>query len=427
MTLARTKIVATIGPATLARGVLASIIKTGLSVARFNMSHGDSAWHRRAMRALRTEARRQKRHIGVIVDLQGPRIRVVKFKNPSTIVLDTVPHGVKKGDRMLIDDGKVEVVVVSVSGRTVAVRIRRGGVIAPHKGVNFPDSNLKLPALTAKDKRDAKFAVKARADFIVQSFVRSASDIAALRRIVGPAIMIIAKVECAAAIKNIDEIIAATDGVMVGRGDLAVEVGAAAVPVHQKMIIGKCLAAGKPVIVATQMLESMVTAATPTRAEVSDVANAVIDHADAVMLSAESATGAHPVEAVETLASVARATEKSSLDDMPLPPFLTSLPIKVILATSLSGTTGRTVSKFRPELPVLVATPSERVARQLALSWGLIPCVIPSAKTAKDLKRHAFDALKSSRLAQKGDPILYISGAIGKKGGTNQLTVEIMR
>lgn len=468
----RTKIVATIGPASRAPRVLEAMIRSGMNVARLNMSHGSQADHLRLAAAVRVAARKTGEPVAILADLQGPKIRVgdlpkegVQLRAGATAVFTTgraaakkIPVGykrlhqdVKKGDRILLDDGLIEVRVQAVRGNDIIARVITGGLLTSHKGMNCPTASLSVSALTPKDRADAKFAVSLGADFIALSFVRRASDVRSLRRVIvaaekskkAPRIMIIVKIEKHEALVNFDEILRETDGVMVARGDLAVETPAEEVPLHQKNIIRKCLAAAKPVIVATQMLDSMIRNPRPTRAEVSDAANAVIDHTDAVMLSGESATGKYPVEAVKTLAAVAEKTEASVFDDLALATqrdgvgrpeeavgetagiLARTTESSAIVASSPTGETARQIARFRAELPVYVATPNERVLRQMNLSWGIRPVLLPSVHPAKrgEIGRRAIAALKKGRKLKRGDKVILISGESGVTGASNTVTL----
>lgn len=435
-------------------------------MARLNFSHNVQAYHLGVMNKVRALSRELKTPIGLIVDLQGPRIRLgdlpkqgVKLVKGKKVVLTTgaltenklpvtfkrMHLDVKPKERVLIADGLINLVVDSVSGRDIHCTVVNGGLVTSHKGINLPDSAVKLSALTEKDKLDVAFAVKNKADFIALSFVSVAKDVLGLRALIASyekkfkikrtsPIMVIVKIERKDAIKNFDEILAATDAVMVARGDLGVELPAEDVPLLQKMMIDKCLKAAKPVIVATQMFESMITNPRPTRAEVSDVANAVIDHTDAVMLSGETATGKYPVEAVTMMAKVAEATEASSYDDLVIPLSIdNSSPVsevisqiakllseqqqvKIIIGATLSGHTGRIVSRYRPEKPTYIACNDERVLRQLCLSWGVNSFKLPICKDYNVLTEKAKQYLKRHKLIKSGEKIIMIAGVKSKSG-----------
>ncbi|MBD3251045.1 pyruvate kinase, partial [Candidatus Uhrbacteria bacterium] len=328
------------------------------------------------------------------------------------------------------------------------------GVLQSHKGMNFPDSTLTVSSMSKKDIEDAKFGVSQHVDLVALSFVRTAKEVYDLRYLIkgeenkvakglfeNP-VKIICKIEKREAIENIDEIIEATDGIMVARGDLGIEMPAEEVPLIQKQLIDTCLAHSKPVIVATQMLDSMIRNPRPTRAEVSDVANAVIDHTDAVMLSGETATGKYPVETVRTMATIARQTEASSYDYMPIQQDVTSkttdeaisqvanilareIKAKVILVASLSGDTARIVSRYRTELPIFASTSDPRVLRQMNLSWGVVPFLLPKCKTVEELVERSVGYLKKARVVSKGGKMIVVAGEpVGVSGGVNLVEIR---
>lgn len=420
----RTKIVCTLGPASNTKGVIKKLVKAGMNVARLNFSHGTHAEHAKLIQIIRSVAKELEEPIAILQDLQGPRIRVGdigdevrELKKHSSIVFttgrvtgDKIPvtyatmhKEVKKGERLLLVDGLIEVVVTQVVGHDIHAHVISGGAIKTHKGINLPDSQLLIPAITEKDKKDIVFGVKHNVDFMALSFVRSATDVHQLHQLINqaskslkqeqlPEIQVIVKVERKEAVDTIDSIIHAADGIMVARGDLGIELPAEDVPLVQKMIVERCRTAAKPVIVATQMLESMIKNPRPTRAEVSDVANAVIDHADATMLSGETAAGRFPVEAVAYMSKVIVKTEASTYDDVSIPFEEDSSPddalskiahvlagaegAAAIISTTQSGRTARLVSRYRPELPHYAVCFDKQIGLQLALSWGIIPVVM---------------------------------------------------
>ncbi|MBI5732196.1 MAG: pyruvate kinase [Candidatus Magasanikbacteria bacterium] len=479
--LKRTKIVCTIGPASASPEVIEKFVKAGMDAARVNFSHGTHESNSALIKTVRRVAEKLEAPVAIIADLQGPRVRIGEMptkgailKKGEKVILSAalekyqnkkipvtykgLTNDLKSGQRILLDDGKIELLVRKISGRTIEAEVRVGGILTSHKGINLPDSTVSVSALTEKDKDDLKFILKMDVDFIALSFVKEAKDILDLRRLIkelssgkkvgdeeDDKIRIIAKVEKYGAIKNIDEIIDAVDGVMVARGDLGLEMPEEDVPLYQKKIIGKCLTAAKPVIVATQMLESMTHNPRPTRAEVSDVANAVIDHTDAVMLSGETATGEYPVEAVETMSRVLVKTEASVFDDLiehDFPPvdlktdvvisglsrlLAEQVKAKAILGASLSGETGRQISRFRPELPIFIATSAPRVQRQLNLSWGvrafrLLPC-----KTVEELVSRSLVYLRKKKLLKSADKIIIVAGEpVGHAGNVNLVEVKEM-
>ncbi|HPV70446.1 MAG TPA: pyruvate kinase [Candidatus Magasanikbacteria bacterium] len=474
----RTKIVCTLGPASANSEILTGLIKAGMNVARINFSHGTHESNGKMVDLVRQVAEKLKSPTAVIADLQGPRIRVgempkegLVLKKGSLVKLNVsiiksvngqIPVTYKKlvkdlsiNQRILLDDGKIELLAKKIQGNVVEAEVKVGGTLTSHKGINLPDSVVSINALTAKDKEDLKFIIKKEVDFVALSFVKDASDILDLRflikKLVGrkstkknkSEIKIVCKIEKHEAIKNLDEIIEATDAVMVARGDLGIEIPAEEVPLLQKKIISKCLEAAKPVIVATQMLESMTHNPRPTRAEVSDVANAVIDHTDAVMLSGETANGEYPVEAVSIMSKVIMRTEASIFDELPYNKIFASeqktdtvmsglsrllaekIRARAVLAASLSGETGRQISRFRPELPVFVTTDKEQVCRQLNLSWGVIPFILPTCKTVEELIERSLVYLRKEKMIKKNDKLIIIAGEpVGSPGGVNWVEVK---
>ena len=429
-------------------------------MARLNFSHGTYEQHKGFIKDIRALSKDMDVPVTIMQDLQGPKIRVgdlpdkgvnmvkgkmvhfsprVKEYDKSEQLIPVTYGGfsrdVKAGDRIMIDDGNVVCEVTNVHQGTVAAKIKVGGPITSHKGINLPDSSVRLSALTAKDQKDVAFGVRQGVDMVVLSFVSSAEDIRKLRDLIkreekrqgvkGPEIQIMAKVERADAIHRIDEIIEEADAIMIGRGDLGVEIPAEEVPIRQKEIARKCRCAGKPVIVATQMLESMKEKPTATRAEISDVANAVVDHADAVMLSAESATGKYPVKAVETLAKVAEATEKSVYDDVGVDELCVdkrdtklSKHIKIstddnevdaIVTAVQFGDIAMLINRHRPELPIFVAAHEERVVMQWNLRWGVVPFSLKKARGADAFEKAARKELEAKKLIKKDARLLVVT------------------
>lgn len=473
----RTKIVCTIGPSCETVETIDAMVKEGMNVARLNFSHGTYDNHSMLIEHIRSVADNTHHPVAILQDLQGPKIRVgvlpeegVELVPGGKLVFDTmrdeyvdgvVPVDFKElhatvvaGQRILLADGKMEVKVRSVVGTQVTTEVIVGGMISSHKGINLPDSHLAISAMTDKDKQDVRFGVEHEVDLIALSFVTTAKDILDLRFLIKQyeeelgkrqeePIRIIAKIERSEAIKNIDEILSVVDGIMIARGDLGVEMPAEEVPVLQKKLIDKALAQAKPVIVATQMLDSMQSNPRPTRAEVSDVANAVIDHTDAVMLSNETATGSYPVETVRTMATIVAEAEASVYDNLPMNTHhKKQLPIddvmtemarvlaedvgaKLILAASLSGETGRLISRHRPELPIVVATGTPRVQHQLNLSWGVVPFVLVPCRTIEELVERSMAHLKKMHLVKSGDKIIVVAGEpVGHAGHVNLLEVR---
>ena len=462
MTFKRTKIVCTIGPASASSEMLSAMMRAGMNVARLNFSHGTYEEHTELIRKIREAADALNQPIAILQDLQGPKIRAgvlpkegVELKAGSRVTFTTgeaaidgmrlpvtyenLHQDVKAGERILLDDGLLSAKVIEVKGRDVVCEVIDGGVLTSHKGVNFPDSKLSISPITEKDKEDLVFGVAQGVDFVALSFVRSAREIRELRALIETAekasgrkeetpIHIIAKIEKREAVECMDEIIEAVDAIMVARGDLGIEMEAERVPIVQKQLVAKCRDASRPVIVATQMLDSMIRNPRPTRAEVSDVANAVIDHADAVMLSGETAGGAHPLEAVTTMAKIVTETEGSTLDDIDVDHrrgdarsveeavseianvLVRDVDVKAVLVASSAGDLGRVVSRFRPEMPIVVATDNPRVRRQLNLAWGVLPILQKRAKDADAFFAHAAEAIKKIGLVKTGDKVVVVGG-----------------
>ncbi|MGK2858737.1 MAG: pyruvate kinase [Thermoanaerobaculia bacterium] len=454
----RTKIVATVGPASSSPETLGQLIDAGVNVFRLNMSHGTQDGHRAAYESIRAAAGHRDRPVAILADLCGPKIRCGQFEGGSielrrneqvTVTTRDVIGGpglipsqyaalasdVTRGNRILLDDGNLELRVESVTGTEIQCTVIDGGRLKDRKGINLPGANVSAPSLTQKDRDDAVFALGLGVDFIALSFVRTADDVRSLRELVtsrGADVSIIAKIEKPEALDNIDEILDAADGIMVARGDLGVELPAESVPVTQTQLIDLGRVKCKPVIVATQMLESMITNSRPTRAEVSDVANAVMHGTDAVMLSAETASGAHPVKAVEMMDRVARRAEAylwsqgafSTIadHDLPSPPIplpdaigrataqlSRDLQVRSIFVISRSGTTARFVAAARPAAPLVAISDSAPATRRMNLYWGVEPILVEAADfdSARPLARRL--ALELD-LGAPGDHILGVAG-----------------
>ncbi|MBI2037860.1 MAG: pyruvate kinase [Candidatus Magasanikbacteria bacterium] len=473
----KTKICATIGPACQDIARLTDMVKAGMNIARLNFSHGDYSSHAVLIKNLRKVEEETGEPLAIMQDLQGPKIRVGKMPDEGApikvggeVVLDTslaeykdgiIPVDYKNlhkfieaGHRILVDDGHIEIKVKSVEGTKITGEVVEGSLIFSHKGLNFPDSDLDVETLDVKDKNDLKFGLEQGVDLVAMSFVRSAKDILDLRFLIKqfeselgiknqPPLHIIAKIERRVAVDNLKEILDASDGVMVARGDLGLEMHASEVPLAQKKIIDEANSLAKPVIVATQMLDSMRENRRPTRAEVSDVANAVIDHADTLMLSNETAVGKHPVLVVETMAEIIANTEKSHYDDTVLPGVHKSgttmevaitelsrilaeeVKAKIILAASLSGETGRLISHVRPPLSILVGTSSQRVQRQLNLSWGVVPFILEPCQSIEELVERSIAYIKKNKLGKTGDQMVVVAGEpVGHAGHVNLVEVR---
>lgn len=455
-----TKIVATIGPKTESEEMLSRLIQAGMNVMRLNMSHGDHAEHGLRITNGRAAAAKLGAPIAILQDLSGPKIRTgiyeterITIENGAKLTLTTeevigttariyvnyrkLPEEVKAGSVIMLDDGRKKLIVDSVEGTEVHCTVAIGGELKARRGVNIPGAYLSIDTITEKDRADLAFGIAQGVDCVALSFVRRPEDIKELRNILAelgaPNLPIIAKIETQEAIENLDAIIAETDGVMVARGDLAIEIPAEEVPRWQKEMIRKSNALGKPVITATQLLESMITSPVPTRAEVSDVANAVFDGTDAVMLSEESTLGAFPVEAVETLARVARASEAAQA----LAPAVSTIPdsithavaraaeeldAKVIVALTESGTTARITARFHPRCPIVALTPNESTRKALALTRGVHPFAVKQLGSLEETLAFIPGFLKENDFAQTGDTVLVTAGLrFGESGATNLL------
>lgn len=465
------KILATLGPASRSPEMIEKLVRAGADAFRVNMSHGDHETHAQTIASIRAVEKEIGRPIAVLCDLQGPKLRVGQFKDGKAVIrhsghftLDRnpelgdesrvyLPHpelfGVlQKGQRLLIDDGKLRLKVIEASLDAILCSAEVGGVIMDRKGVNVPDAVVPVPALTEKDRRDLAFALEQGADWIALSFVQRPEDVAEARKLIGGTqTALMAKIEKPAAISRLDEIIELADGIMVARGDLGVELNPEEVPPLQKRIVAATRRSGKPVVVATQMLESMIESPAPTRAEVSDVANAVYDGADAVMLSAETASGAWPVEAVTIMDRIAGQVERdpgyrqqvSFADVMPdrttadalahsCASIAESLPIAGVIVFTGSGSTARRVARERPAAPMLVLTPSQKIARKLALLWGA------HAVTTKDIGSFEEMIGKGKRMALRhgfgtaGSKLITLAGVpFGTPGSTNLLHVVTLQ
>ena len=460
---------ATIGPASRPQAVLERIVLAGVNVLRLNFSHGTHDEHLEVIHAAREIAARHHRSLALLQDLSGPKIRTgtvvggeIELRAGSRVAITTdtsvegtaelisttyaaLPRDVKEGDRILLDDGSLELRVVGGEGDRVVCEVVDGGRLRSNKGMNLPGVTLSTPALTDKDRRDLVFGVQHGVDYIALSFVRRAADVEQARAIVrelGEDTPIIAKIEKPEAVDDLAAILEVADGVMVARGDLGVELGTEDVPIVQKRIIAAANAAGRVVITATQMLESMIDNPRPTRAEASDVANAILDGTDAVMLSGESAVGRYPVETVETMARIADYTEEHGARDRarlsPRGPgsavtrslarvaasVAEELSCKMIVAFTESGVTARLVSGFRPRVPVVAITHDDRVYRRLALWWGVVPLKSEFAENTDELLAAGEERLKARGLASKGDTLLTLSGYTPTAAATNTLHVH---
>ncbi len=463
----KTKIVATVGPASESKSVLSHLVEEGMDAARLNFSHGSHAEHLARIRRIRSIEHTAGRPLAIIGDLQGPKIRIgklpdegVRLEEGSVVTLDTrleayegdalpLPSaifraGTRKGHRVFLDDGLLLLEVLRAVGGRFWARVLRGGTLLSRKGVNVPMLELRQSPFGAKDRDDLTFAVRAGVDYLALSFLRSGADVRAARRMLGGApVKLIAKIERPEALANLEGILAEADAVMVARGDLGIETPLWELPVRQKEIVEAARERMVPVIVATQMLDSMVRNRIPTRAEVSDVANAVYDAADAVMLSAESASGRHPVEAVRMMRRILEATEEH-VDRPVLPEFESGVSVnlavarsaarvaaatgsKFILAGTVTGFTARAVSQNRPRTPIVALASTPAAARSLALVWGIAPIVFGNIKSIEWLSRAAVRHLKAHARLVRGDRVVFLSGRkAGAIGETDSVSVILV-
>lgn len=465
----RAKIVCTMGPAVEAPERVKLLIEAGMNMARLNLSHGSYEEHQNRLDRVRAAAKEAKVPVAVLVDLQGPKIRLGRFSDGPhdlargdifTITTDDIqgtkervgttfkglPGDCKPGDRLLIDDGKVTVEVIEVKGNDVVTKCIEPGAVSNNKGINLPGVAVSVPALSEKDKEDLRWGLKAGVDFIALSFVRDAKDIKDVHAImdeVGIRLPVIAKIEKPQAVANLEEIVEAFDGIMVARGDLGVELPIEEVPLVQKRCVALARAAAKPVIVATQMLDSMITNSSPTRAEATDCANAVLDGADALMLSGETSVGDFAIEAVQTMARIITHTESKALDRItPLDAkpttkggaitkaateIGTTLNAKYLVAFTESGESARRMAMFRNSIPILALTPVEGTYNRLALTWGVEPGIVSTVSHTDDMVKQVDQWLIEKREAQVGDTVVIVAGAPpGIPGSTNAVRVHVI-
>lgn len=491
----RTKIICTIGPASETKIKIERMIKAGLNVARLNFSHGSYKHHTMLIGNVRKVAFKLGQPVAILQDLQGPRIRIgdvakegisvkadevislvpenfkISLKNVSTFIPIQYPNlyrDVKKGAPILIDDARIELEVLEIKNRAIRCKVKVGDVINAHKGMNFPKSHISAPAITAKDKEDLAFGIKQNVDFVALSFVKSAADILNLRKLISHLesrlgrksqdfkkpnrggswpktfTKIIAKIERPEAVSHFEEILAAADGIMIARGDLGLEVPLEDLPLIQKRIVRRCVKEAKPVIVATQMLDSMIRYPTPTRAEVSDVANAILDGTDAIMLSGETATGKYPLEAVQVMARIAHEVEKTEIKEhreieeslrnaggitetvsFAVQKIAHEVKAKLIVCATTSGFTARSIVKYRPQIAVVALAATEKTKDQLCLSWGVSPYYLSFSQSFNQLINEIKKLLIHKELVKKGDIVVITAGhPFGYLGQTNLVKVE---
>ena len=468
----KTKIVCTLGPASDSEEVLTQLVENGLNVCRFNFSHGSHEEQKARMDTAKKVREKLNLPIALLLDTKGPEIRTGNFADPEVlleqgsqfiITMDEVLgtkekctvsykgliNDVKVGDTILIDDGLVGLRVTEIKDQDIICVVENSGIVKNHKGVNLPGVKINLPALTEKDISDIEFGIEQGIDFIAASFVRKASDVLAIREILennnATHIQIISKIENQEGVENLDEILQVSDGLMVARGDLGVEVPTEEIPIIQKNMIKKCNELGKPVITATQMLDSMIRNPRPTRAEVTDVANAIYDGTDAIMLSGETAAGKYPVEAVKVMASIAKRIEEtldyeellkaSNLKGSTVTDAISyatcttavELNASAIVTSTSSGHTARMVSKFRPKTPIVAATDSEVTKRQLSLSWGVYTAKAPKASNTDEVVEYSIDVAKEAGYVNEGELVVITAGVpVGESGTTNLIKVHVI-
>ena len=464
----RTKIVCTIGPASASDRVLEGLIRAGMNVARLNFSHGDHDFHRGLIRKIRRLERKLRRQIAILQDLPGPKIRIgavagdrVRLQNRQPFVLTTkkilgtqlavsvdfpgLTKALKKGDPILLGDGEIELEAVQISNNEVKCRIVVGGILGSHKGIHFPRTSLDIRALTEDDKKDLAFGIQEKVDLIALSFVRNSEDILHARREMdrrGSSIPLIAKIEKHEALDELGGILQNVDAIMVARGDLGLEIAQERIPAMQKMMIREANHLGKPVITATQMLRSMVWNPRPTRAEVADIANAILDGTDALMLSEETAAGDYPVEAVQVMARVAEETESIleprqrftglkktvpeaiSLGAISL---ARDLQVKAFLIPTTSGSTARLIARYRPQQPIIAVSPEPQTIKLLCLVWGVTPVPIKGFKSTDEMVRALQTKALDSGLVKRGDLVAITAGLpLQQAGTTNMITVKLI-
>ncbi len=468
----RTKIIATVGPSSNTYEILLELVKTGVNLFRFNFSHGTHEQHQKVFEHIHKINRAYKLNIGILADLQGPKIRIGIVKDnhieleagaeltiTSNEVISTekqlyinyeqLPRDAQPGDKILLDDGKVELQVISSNGKDLTkVKVLHGGVLSSNKGVNLPDTKLSIPSITEKDRQDLEYAMANGANWIAMSFVRSADDIFELRQLIGDTKKhrIIAKIEKPEALACIDEIIAATDAIMIARGDLGVEVAMERMPIIQKDIVRRCVLASKPVVVATQIMESMITMNRPTRAEINDVANDMIDGADALMLSGETAAGAHPVKVVESMMRIMRYVEEQDMvynrnlrPDVSSKTYISdsichsasrmseTVDAKVIIGMTRSGYTAFMVSSFRPKAKIMIFTDNEDLLNILSISWGVHAFYYDKFESTDQSIMDCIEILKTKSVIAKGDVVINTGTMpLHKKGRANFVKVTVV-
>ena len=470
----KTKIVCTMGPASLKESVIEEMLKNGMNIARFNFSHGTHEYHKEGIELFRKVRDRLKMPAAVLLDTKGPEIRIGTFENKKitlhtgdiftltstdvtgsaervSITYKELPREISIGTKILIDDGRLELRATDVTDTDIVCRVIIGGELSERKGVNIPNVHLNMPYISEQDEKDLRFGIEMDVDFVAASFVRSKNDVIELRKLLnyygGHDIKIIAKIENNEGVENFEEILANSDGIMIARGDMGVEIEFEKLPGIQKKFIRKCYSTGKMVITATQMLETMIHSVTPTRAEITDVANAVFDGTSAVMLSGETAMGDHPAHVVSVMAKITERAEQDALEmkiyqgishDADFSDMTNAIcdaacttakdiRARAIIAVTKSGTTARRVSKFRPSEPIVAATPDIKTYHQLSLSWGVYPVLALNQDDTDRLFLHAIDCARQLDIVSKGDKVVITAGVPLKLSGTtNLLKVQVV-
>jgi pyruvate kinase len=455
----KTKIICTLGPSSNTKEVIRELILNGMNVARFNFSHGDHAMHKKTIDNVKAVREELNMPVALLLDTKGPEIRTGKMKeNGAQLIIGdekyipisykNLPEDIGDNKTILIADGLIQLEIKEVKKDEIVCKVMNNGIVESRKGVNIPNAKLKLPAISEKDKADLLFGIENDIDYIAASFIRKAEDILEIRNLLdengGNKILIIAKIENQEGVNNADEIIALADGIMVARGDLGVEINYDQVPLLQKKFIRQCVAASKPVIIATQMLESMINNPRPTRAEVSDIANAIYDSTSAIMLSGETANGKYPIECIKVMAKTAMTTE-AAIDYQTrffsrkfeygndITGAITNSTVNTaynlnadaIIVVTKSGHTAQTISRLRPSIPIITTTPSIKVFYQLALNWGITPILSESKNDFEDLVKTAINLSQNAKLIKDGDLVVITAGVpVGFSGTTNLIRIE---
>jgi len=465
----RTKIVCTMGPSTMVKGVLGKMIKSGMNVARFNFSHGDHAEQKERIDLVKKLRQELDKPVALLLDTKGPEIRIRTFENGRIELKDgdyftltteqvegnnarvaisyaDLPKYLKSGDKILVNDGMIELKVDSVGKNEIVTKVVNGGSLSNRKSINIPGVNIDMVYLSPQDKADIKFGIEQDVDYIALSFVRTADDVMAVRTYLKEIgcnndVKLISKIENRQGVDNMNKIIEVSDGIMVARGDMGVEINFEELPAIQKELIKKCYEAGKIAITATQMLESMTNSPRPTRAETSDVANAVFDGTSATMLSGETAAGRYPVETIKTMAKIIEHAEQAfdyarRFDDKFVKKDISDavshatcsgandLGAKAIIVTTRTGTTARQISRFRPSMPIIAATTSTKTYQQLSLNWGVVPAIATEQHDSDRLFEHAAQCALSTGLVKKGDLVAMTAGVPVGTSGTNIMKME---